>query len=491
MSVIVVPSVEFSFVGVASVAVAIVLSWIGFLLVRWRIVKGRYAHLPGPDNGWLGHIPEAIKNIDRFYDFESEKYKTFGVTHKSTLQFWRLDGMVRTMDARNVEYVLKTNFRNYVKSPKLRRALQPLIGNGIFRINHGYKGEYESWHRQRKTMSKIFFKNNFTGFLQTVFVRHANVLREVLSEKAKRREQVDAQQLMFAFTLDSIAEIGFGVDFDTLRKPHEVGNNFDTAQDFTFKRMLLPLATAPFVGKALYSVERELPRVLSKVDAFVGELIRNRRTAIATSQADSTKNAKPVTNKSLGRGARVGQDVLSIFLDPQTTLHKYTDEELRDISMSILLAGRDTTACTLSFALAELLQHNNIEQRLLAEMEEKLAHTTCFGGSQDVSMEDVTQRNMPYLHGFVYEILRLHPPVAVESKFCVKDDVWPDGSKIPANTIISISIREMGRDPKRWPDPMKIDPSRWHGKMPSAFEFPVFQAGPRICLGMNMVHDFL
>lgn len=44
-----------------------------------------------------------------------------------------------------------------------------------------------------------------------------------------------------------------------------------------------------------------------------------------------------------------------------------------------------------------------------------------------------------------------------------------------------------GRDSKRWPDPLKVKPERWHNNTPSAFEFPVFQAGPRSCLGDRMV----
>jgi hypothetical protein len=54
-----------------------------------------------------------------------------------TPPFWRDTGTVRTTDPRNVEHILKTNFRNYVKSDRLRRAMLELIGDGIFRINHG------------------------------------------------------------------------------------------------------------------------------------------------------------------------------------------------------------------------------------------------------------------------------------------------------------------------------------------------------------------
>ena len=176
-----------------------------FLLVRWIFVRRRYDHIRGSKNGLLGSLPGAIRNFDRLYDYDMEMFAKFGSTHKVTLPFWRSEGMVRTIDARNVKHILKTNWRNYVKPHKLRRVMSEIIGDGIFRINHGYKGEYEMWHKQRKTMSKIFFKDNFSGFLQEVFVRHSRTMCDVLGQHANARIPVDIQSTVFAFTLDSIA----------------------------------------------------------------------------------------------------------------------------------------------------------------------------------------------------------------------------------------------------------------------------------------------
>ena len=141
---------------------------------------------------------------------------------------------IRTIDPVNVEHILKTNFRNYVKPHKLRRAMLEMVGDGIFRINHGFKGEYDMWHRQRKTMANIFFRKNFEGFMQHVFVRHAHVMCDVLRQHAAGQTTVDVQRTMFCYTLDSIAEIGFGVHFDSLRKSMHIADCFDDAQVSVF-----------------------------------------------------------------------------------------------------------------------------------------------------------------------------------------------------------------------------------------------------------------
>ncbi len=157
---------------------------------------------------------------------------------------WNTTLLVRTIDPRNVEHILKTNFQNYLKPENLRISGLQLLGEGIFRINHGRDSpEYDVWHKQRKVMSRIFFKDNFTGFLQTVFVRHARKLVDVLHGHAKQEEEVqqegstgtppaavDVQKLMFCFTLDTIAEIGFGVSMHSLKDPMPVAEHFDKSQ---------------------------------------------------------------------------------------------------------------------------------------------------------------------------------------------------------------------------------------------------------------------
>ena len=83
---------------------------------------------------------------------------------------------------------------------------------------------------QRKTISKIFFKDNFDGFLRQVFNRHAVTMCNVLRQHAESGKGIDAQNLMYRYTLDSIAEIGFGIPFGALEKPLPIAKNFDRSQ---------------------------------------------------------------------------------------------------------------------------------------------------------------------------------------------------------------------------------------------------------------------
>merc|ERR1719469_633401 len=94
---------------------------------------------------------------------------------------------------------------------------------------------------------------------------------------------------------------------------------------------------------------------------------------------------------------------------------------------------------------------------------------------------------MPYLNGVIYESLRLHPPVPFDDKTAFEDDVFPNGTKVPRGTVCVFLPYAMGRDPAVYPDPEEVKPERWIPfRAPPPHEFPAFQAGPRICIGMDM-----
>jgi len=88
------------------------------------------------------------------------------------------------------------------------------------------------------------------------------------------------------------------------------------------------------------------------------------------------------------------------------------------------------------------------------------------------------------------ETLRLAPPVPADNKWSTQEIAFPNGVKVPPNVSLFYVPFAQNRNPNVYPDPEKFDPSRWYGKMEEiekdpdfVFKFPVFQAGPRTCLG--------
>ena len=129
-----------------------------------------------------------------------------------------------------------------------------------------------------------------------------------------------------------------------------------------------------------------------------------------------------------------------------------------------------------------LSQNPAVQEKLFEEVEAALPD------EDDVpTFDTLSPQKMPFLNGVIYESLRLHPPVPMNVKMNTKEDVLPDGTKVPAGSWIAYNSWGMGRDPERYESPDEMRPERWiPWKQPDPYEFPVFQAGPRVCLGKDM-----
>jgi len=149
-----------------------------------------------------------------------------------------------------------------------------------------------------------------------------------------------------------------------------------------------------------------------------------------------------------------------------------------------MIAGRDTTACLLTWAIYELNEHPDMEEKVLQEIHELLAQ------SKYPTYESV-MHGLQYTHAFLSETLRLHPPVPSDTKTAVKDDVLPDGTFIPAGAKVNYQPYIFGRLESLWgPDVTEFKPERWLSmeKEPPAYKFLSFNGGPRLCLGKQLAY---
>ncbi|PKA55104.1 Cytochrome P450 94A1 [Apostasia shenzhenica] len=159
-----------------------------------------------------------------------------------------------------------------------------------------------------------------------------------------------------------------------------------------------------------------------------------------------------------------------------------SEEQLRDIVISFIIAGRETTSSALTWFFWILATRPDVEGRILGEIR----------SVRGFSFEEL--REMQYLQAAVTESMRLYPPVPIDTLSCAGDDVMPDGTAVRKGDFVMYSAYTMGRLDEVWGKGCSdYRPERWLDeaggfRAESPFRYPVFHAGPRACLGKEMAY---
>ncbi|KAI9255244.1 cytochrome P450 [Phascolomyces articulosus] len=414
----------------------------------------------------IGTLGMQLRNKERLYDYQMFILEQMGALTVAESALG-LPPSITTLDPRNVEHVLKTNFGNYVKGEQMRDAMGDLFGHGIFVANGS------QWRWQRKAASLIFNTNNFKNHFIAVFVEEAfDMIKRIFDKKANNGKPVDFHDVMYKFTLDSFVLIGFGVQLNSLHSKNKVSfaESFDECQMNCMDRFINPFM--PIIERLqpiLHPGTKSLRGHLKVVDDFAYSIINERR-------------------KQLADGGDF-QDLLSRFMSAKNENNELlNDRELRDTVLNFIIAGRDTTAQALSWTFYNLILHPRVEKKLVEEINEKINNEHELNTS---SLYNVIS-TMTYAHAVFFEVLRLYPSVPSNVKVALEDDVWPDGTHVRKGDSVAWAPYVQGRSTSVWgPDAKDFRPERWldsNGKLrrESAGQWPAFHAGPRVCLGQNL-----
>ncbi|KAJ3680064.1 hypothetical protein LUZ60_016342 [Juncus effusus] len=435
------------------------------LLVSLYVVKRRRRNYP-PVAGTIFH---QLLNFHRIADYQTELSKKF----KTFRMFTPFCNYVYTVDPSNVEYMLKSNFSNYGKGDFNYDVMSDFLGDGIFAVDG------EKWRQQRKIASFEFSTKVLRDYSTVVFKSTANKLAEIISELASSNQMMDIQDLLMKSTLDSIFKVGFGVELGALSGLEE-GKRFSKAFDETSCQLIYRYVDIFWKLKRLLNVgsEAKMKKNIQLMDSFIYGVI------------DKKANQTQVNMEK--------EDILSRFLiEKEKQPSKIDNKYLRDIILNFVIAGRDTSAGTLSWFFYLLSKHPNIQEKIAREVRE----ATKMGNNEKVDINEFSSRlteeainNMQYLHASLTETLRLYPAVPVDVKCSFSDDTLPDGFDIKKGDLVNYQPYAMGRMEFLWgDDAYEFKPERWINSeglfVPeSPFKFPVFQAGPRICLGKEFAY---
>jgi cytochrome P450 len=429
------------------------------------ITNQLYDNVFGIVNGWkaLQFKKEGRAQEYNDYKFDHSKNPSVG-TYVSILFGTRI---VVTKDPENIKAILATQFGDF--SLGKRHALfKPLLGDGIFTLDG------EGWKHSRAMLRPQFAREQVAHV--TSLEPHFQLLKKhILKHKG---EYFDIQELFFRFTVDSATEFLFGESVHSL-KDESIGINQDDI-DFAGRKDF-----AESFNKA-----QEYLAIRTLVQTFYW-LVNNKEFR------DCTKLVHKFTNYYVQKALDASPEELEkqsgyVFL---YELVKQTRDPnvLRDQSLNILLAGRDTTAGLLSFAVFELARNPHIWAKLREEIEQQ------FGLGEDSRVEEITFESLKrceYLKAFLNETLRIYPSVPRNFRIATKNTTLPrgggsDGTSpilIQKGEGVSYGINSTHLDPVYYgPDAAEFRPERWFEPSTKklGWAYLPFNGGPRICLGQQ------
>ncbi|CAM6028396.1 unnamed protein product [Sphagnum balticum] len=237
--------------------------------------------------------------------------------------------------------MLKTNFANYPKGPETCNNLNDLLGRGIFSVDG------ELWKLQRKVAIHEFTTRSLRSFMQQIVqVELDTRLIPLLSHTCSAGVVVDLQDLLCRFTFDTICKLALGVDPECLHislPAVEFAHAFDTATKISSSRF----HTYPFIWRTLRALnvgsERKLREAIHQIDEFAMSVIRKRKQQMQQ-QMDLLSRLLLL---SFDESKRSSSDVVTndSATPPESRPETiFSDVFLRDIVISFVLAGRDTSS---------------------------------------------------------------------------------------------------------------------------------------------------
>nr|ATG29917.1 CYP94P5 [Taxus chinensis] len=407
----------------------------------------------------VGSLFSFWKNGGRHIEWYTEM---LGKSPSQTIVVERLGGVrtIVTANPANVEHILKTRFENYPKGQQFTEILQDLLGAGIFNVDG------EAWKLQRKVASHEFNTRSLRSFIVRVVDEATGRLVSIMDE---RSGGLDLQDLLQRFAFDNICKVAFGVDagcLDMSLPESKLAEAMDVATMLSSLRSTEPLAMVWKIKRFLnVGSERRLAEAVRIVHEFALDVIRRRRD----------EKAAPAP------------DLVSRFM---AAFDDGSEEYLRDIIISFILAGRDTTSSALTWFFWLLSSHRQVEDAVYNEIMSTLAARPDADINTGFCFEEL--KSMNYLHAAICESMRLYPPVPFDSKHALANDVLPDGTFVAKGTRVTYHPYAMGRMKTIWgADRLEFNPGRWLDERgcfvpQSPFKYAIFQGGMRVCLGKDM-----
>lgn len=405
-----------------------------------------YQEIPGPKSlfPYLGKL--LFKRNYSLLSLIEDLQNTYGDLVRINIPF--MPKMLITSDADLTAKVLMGTEKSNKKAVFYDR-LKIVLGEGLL-TSGGAK-----WRVHRKLMSPLFHPKHLQAF-SAISNAESKKICKTIQQSINSTSIIDISEETSRAVLSIVSRFLFSMDLsDGVKELRAMAAQLlEHSNKLFFSPFLLPTwLPTPF--------NRSLKRMLAYFDRVSSQVIKEHRD---------------FPDKY--------QDLVSDLLKAKDdeTLAGFTDQEIKDQIITVLLAGYDTTATAISFGIHRLAREREITKKIRAELKEKFVH---------LSDSEKIEVQLPYLEKVIQEVLRIYASVWISGRELMEDMIV-NSYHIPAKTSIQVSQYLMHRHKKHWDNPCEFNPDRFSPdriKSRHPFSYFPFGGGARSCIGMHLAKN--
>ena len=408
--------------------------------------------LTGPQNSPLVQL---LNWIFRPLEFLEECDRAYGDMFK--LNLMGLPPFTVVSNPQGIEEILSVDAKKFDVG-RTNELAASLLGDNSLVLLDG-----ESHRRQRKLMMPPFHGEKVKSYAQTICQITEKVTSRCLdarslapyggagSHRWQEKQTFIAQKAMQDITLETILHVVFGLS---------EGERYQQIKPPLIE--LLDATGSPLKASVIF-----LPLLQLDLGSWSpwGKVVRRRQKIYDLLQAEiEERRANPELS---------GNDVLSLMMSARDEQGEgLSDIELKDQMMTLLVAGHETTATALSWALYWIHKLPEVKQKLLAELD-----------SLDPDVDPLTISRLPYLTAVCNETLRIYPVAFIAFLRCAKSSIEVMGHQFEAEEMLAPVIYSTHHREDLYPEPKQFKPERFLERQYTTYEFLPFGGGNRRCIG--------
>jgi cytochrome P450 len=350
---------------------------------------------------------------------------------------WLVPPLVVVMSPNGIHDVLGRN-NAFAERCQVHDEVRQMAGDSLWVLPN------EPWVPRRRALQPVFTKQNVRSFGGNM-----SQAAQMVADSWREGGEVNLDAECRRLTMRSLGRSVLGLDLN--ERADVMAEHMHVASSYTADRALRPVRAPRWLPTP---ARRRARRAVETMRRVTNDILQACR-------ADPTRDAPLV-------------HALIAATDPVTG-RSLSDDDICNDLLIFALAGHDTTATALTYALWALGHHPAVQDRVAAEVAQI--------GDRELTPEDVSR--LGYTIQVLHEALRLCPPAPGVGRLAVRD-IAVDGYRVEAGSVVGVGIYAVHRDPALWDHPLVFDPDRFspeNSKGRDRWQFVPFAGGPRSCIG--------